>query len=81
MNWGDDERESLMSTGMKRDSGSAAAEPDWGRYGLSSEQQKESELRAKEAAADSYQHHGDPSEDNELFAQDQVTHTVMPYFN
>ena len=69
MDWPEDESTGLMASvvGSKGKSG----EPDWSRFGLSSDQQKEAERKAPDG--DSYHNHGDQTEDNELFAQDQVS--------
>ena len=46
-------------------------EPDWGRYGLSTEQQQETERRIEEESEGGYQQH-DAGNQNELFREDQV---------
>ncbi len=58
----------LMSSAMKRET----QKPDWSRFGLSEEQQKEAETLQQPDKQDSY-HHVDPAEDNELFTQDPVS--------
>ena len=65
----DGENATLMSTSMKKEK----HKPDWSRFGLSEEQQQEADLSRKKEAEDVYQHHTDPSQDNELFTQDLVS--------
>ncbi len=57
-------------------SGNGGGQPDWSRFGLSEEQQKESKDADTEPETtehdDVFEHHGHSPEKNELYAEEQV---------